>query len=267
MDSSAPKGILRYSTRPPKDPEFEMFRMPKTAGESRGVVIAVQETSPSTYIISSPPKAYLSKIQTSGPTPDQQPMEIFAVTEASNDQRPIISSNRIPFPPSLSCSISPPEKQPSLRSQSSSSTLIRSSSVTSAELNTPVMRSMFPRYDPKVPLGKQHYYPDVDNNPQLANIQLDAPHPSSNRMSVCSHQRNASLNFSRPTIGSQRTARDRSRSIEVQGLEESKPVPALSTPEELLDLWSVANGQGSHEAADTYVLGLKWYAAQIDVTI
>ncbi|KAL9120038.1 MAG: hypothetical protein Q9187_003403, partial [Circinaria calcarea] len=35
------------------------------------------------------------------------------------------------------------------------------------------------------------------------------------------------------------------------------PLPQLSAPEELLDMWSIANGQGTEEAAATYTLGLK----------
>ena len=35
--------------------------------------------------------------------------------------------------------------------------------------------------------------------------------------------------------------------------------PTLSSPEDLLDLWDIANGQtASEEVADTYVLELSW---------
>jgi hypothetical protein len=32
----------------------------------------------------------------------------------------------------------------------------------------------------------------------------------------------------------------------------------MSSPEDLLDLWSIANGEGAENAAETYTLGLRW---------
>lgn len=120
------------------------------------------------------------------------------------------------------------------------------------------MRSMFPHYNSLVPLAKQHYYPDVGGNPRLVNPQLAAPRSSSFNSAVSAQQGSASPNFSRP-MSAPEASHNSTNSLSLQGSEDPRPTLALSTPEELLDLWTVANGQASQEIADTYVLGLNWY--------
>lgn len=231
--------------------------MAKTSNEARAVVIAIKETSPSSLNISAPPKAHLPRLQTSSPTPNQDSVERPITVKASNDQRPMTPPNPLPPPPPRSRTATP-AKEPSLHSHASSTTLIRGDGDTSTSSQSPVMRSMFPRYDPMISLAKQHYYPDVENNPRLVAAQLDVPRSSSFGTSVHAQQGTASPNFSRPSSAPQ-AVHDPVNSLSRRGSEDLRPVPTLSTPEELLDLWSIANGQASQEATDTYILGLNWY--------
>jgi hypothetical protein len=127
------------------------------------------------------------------------------------------------------------------------------------EAETPVMRSLFPRYDPHVSLAKQHYYPRRENNAPMKSMQPDLGRSSSRTRSLSSMEENRSPNFSRPGVGApgrQLAQESDSR----QSFGNADGPPALSSPEELLDLWSVANGQGSQEAATTYTLRLSWYS-------
>lgn len=235
-----------------------MFKIPKTSNEACAVVIAIKETSPSTVTVTAPPKAHIPRLQTTGLRPDQRAVEQPHAVERANDRRSVTPPDPLPPPPPRSRAATP-AKTPSLHSHTSSTTLIRGDSHTSTSSQSPVMRSMFPRYDHTVPLAKQHYYPDVERNPRLASAQVEVPRSLSLSMGVTARQGNDSPNFSRP-MSAPDTVRDSGNRSSLRGSEEPRAPPTLSTPEELLDLWSVANGQASHEAADKYVLGLNWYA-------
>lgn len=249
---SAPKGILRYSTRPPKDAEFEMLGMKNSANTLHGVVIAIEETSSSNVTISTPPKAFIPKIYTSCPTPDQSPIE------GSNRQNVLTAPSSLSTPTTSFRAESPNQKEPSIRSHTSSPTLVRSSSNASVEAHSPVMRSMFPRYNPKVPLTKQHYYPDMESHPRLANPQVDVSQSSTYSTSAFTQSGQTGPILERSSGRNVAMGLDQEDNSPFRRSTDSVRAPPLSTPEELLDLWSIANGQGSQEAADTYVLKLSW---------
>lgn len=238
------KGMLRHSGKGPKTTEFEMFKMPKSSGQSQGVVIAIEETTPSEFVLSAPPKAHLPKIQTSGtalnPNSSREAIEVLAA--ADHEGR----TNRLPPPPPLVGTKSSAEQRSPSPSHTNSSKTIRNDSVASTSPQSPVMRSMFPRYDPKIPLAKQHYYPSIQSLRGSVKEQTSA--------STASRVKILNSTLSKTGIGSRGSA---SQTLE------SRLAPTLSTPEELLDLWSVANGQGSQEAADTYTLGLSWSIATL----
>lgn len=245
-DKAAPGGLLRYTTRPPKAQEFEMFGIPKSTGNACEVVITVHETSSSPSRLASPPRAYLPKIKTSGLTPSQSHANISSVVASTDRSRSMTSPSLLPPPPLRILAAS-------TRSQTSSPSHVRSSSAPSMEAQSPVMRSMFPRYNPQVSLAKQHYYPSRESNSRMANVRPGLGGSSSRTMSISSREETRSTDFSRPGVGSFRE-RDSLRSSH-----SSDPRPPLSSPEELLDLWSMANGQGNQEAATTYTLRLSWY--------
>lgn len=325
-----PKGIPRYSTFPPKNPMQEILNLPKTSTSGHGIVIAVEETGPSKYVLSAPPKAYISKSKAlesipkpvastpveSPPnrSPPLVPSQSHAVSPAEErsmmptpvTHRPVslvegslttpprpslhtaLSPNeeRTATPTSLSpsCAVSPLERRaimflPSLKLvvppieeksilsiRTSSPTLVRSNSAPSSDLHSPispVMRSMFPRYNPTLPLSKQHYYPRNPNPRGSANeaARSEALRSPPYTRSVDSRAETLGEKILGTIPRSPITASPSGSGIpsRIPGHTHILPSSPISTPEELLDLWSVANGQGSQEAAATYTLGLSWY--------
>ncbi len=254
-----PKGILRYSTRPPKDPEYEMFSMPKLSNSSQGIVIAIEETTPSKFVLSAPPKAYLSKSKASESTP----MPITSTSAEKpferGEQKTSAPPSRLPTRP-LNHAVSPIKERSMTPARIGSPALVRSNSAPSTGLNSPVspvMRSMFPRYDHNLPLARQLYYPSNPSNRGSAN---ETPRSSAYSGSVHSQTETLGTNILKTVPGGPRNVPHHASRISPKASEHSEIVhkPSLSTPEELLDLWSVANGQGSQEAADIYTLGLSW---------
>lgn len=239
-----PQSILRHSNRP-KDFEFEMFKMPKSSSNSRGVVIAIEETVPAEFVRSTSSKAYDS-------TPKPVASMRSEVAHETSHYKTSNASNRLPAPLNLLIS---PARERSPRSNTSSPNLVSSNDIGSAVAHSPVMHSMFPRYDPTIPLAKQHYYPDHEINREPADPKPKLPWPSASSASF--------LSPSPPKVNtrSPSTLSNGKSGVPVHDSNSSELSPAISTPEELLDLWSVANGQGSQEAAETYTLRLSWYAS------
>lgn len=250
-NKAAPGGILRYTTRPPKAQEFEMLGIPKSAGNACDVVITVHEAPLLSSRISSPPKAYLPKIKTSGFSISQSSATVPSVVTSTNRSKSKTEPSLLPPPPLRSLAAS-------TRSQTSSTSHVRSSSAPFLETQSPVMRSMFPRYNPQIPLAKQHYYPSLDGNLRMANVRPELRGSSSQTISTSSGEETRSQDHSVPSVGSSRTVLTSERES-VQSSQCSDSRPPLSSPEELLDLWSLANGQGNWEAATTYTLQLSWY--------
>lgn len=249
-DRSRPRGILHYSTRPPADTEFEMFKMPKTPGESRGVVIAIEETVPAEFVRSIPSNAYVPEVQSYESAPKPISSILSDVAHGGSRQKPSLAPSRLP--PSLRLAVSPAMERTPPQRHPSSPNLVRSNSMGSVGVHSPVMRSIFPRYDPKVPLAKQHYYPNHEINRGPTHAKLKVPPPSVSCADIPSQVE--TLSPGPPKVNT-RTIPDGA----VHAFKDSESAPVISTPEDLLDLWSVANGQGSHEAAETYTLRLSWY--------
>ncbi|KAL5364318.1 hypothetical protein BJX96DRAFT_178841 [Aspergillus floccosus] len=98
------------------------------------------------------------------------------------------------------------------------------------------MRSMFPRYDPSVPLSQQKYYPQLPNSPQghRPRALTLSPQPEIDRTLGPKTVPASVMNF--PT--------DILDPVEVR----------YSSTEELKDLWEAANGQRPKGLAGTYNL-------------
>ena len=143
------------------------------------------------------------------------------------------------------------------RSHTSSPTLVRSPSAASTTAHSPVMRSMFPRYDPKVAVTQQKYYPTIESGIMSTSLPDDSVHRPEYSPSLYSQLGNPSPTFAKANMETPSSAHGSAQRFPSQTGHE--PGPALSTPEELMDMWSIANGQESHEAAEIYVLGLTWY--------
>lgn len=335
-DYLKPKVMPRYSTFPPKDPVQEKFNLPKTSASGHGIIIAIEETGTSGYVLSAPPKAYISKRKAleSIPKPtastqvergeqrtasppkrfpplfpsqnhvvspaEERPMMATPIihhpvplveessttlphpslhtSRPSNDERPVTPTS-VP----LNCAVSPLGRRaimllpplklvvPSIEEKSkismrtSSPTLVRSNSAPSPGLHSPispVMHSIFPRYNPSLSLARQHYYPSNQNLRGSAN---EAVRPEASRLpaytgNVDSRAETLGENILGTEPRSSITASPSGIGIpsRISAHTHNFPNSLASTPEDLLDLWSIANGQGSQEAAATYTLGLSW---------
>ena len=119
---------------------------------------------------------------------------------------------------------------------------------------SPVMRSMFPQLNSTIPISQQQYYPTLERAPPLV-VALGETTQYSPSLYSQPRSPPTALLASDPWTAS----RIPSTVINASPLRitEESP-PEISSSEQLLDLWSIANGQDSSEVAETYTLGLKW---------
>ena len=251
-------GSTKYTTKPPTGlPEFEMLH---PSGKNNGFVIAITEATPTaTEPAPAPQEAQVATAQAQRPRPQPPPLTIPQKAHITDDQRPTTppthqSPPPPPPPPPTNCA--PSAADAALpRSSTSSPTLVRSGSTATA---TPVMHSMFPKYNPSVPLGHQHYYPNVERVPGLASAMAVAGSSSNGTSGYSQHIRGATkLDRTGGDDGKPGVAELKESPF--NNSNDSKHVATLSTPEELLELWAIGNGQAaSEEAAETYTLELSW---------
>lgn len=228
-------------------PQFDML----TSSKTNGFVIQITEALPP------PPDSAIAESQETaeqGPRQKPQPPPLAIPPKAyiSEDQRPATPPS--PLTPSPRCSrTASPAEVPLPRSSTNTPILARSNSGA-----TPVMRSMFPRYDPTIPYTQQKYQPDIERVPGLASAMAVAGTSSYHPPSY-SQQAN-----DRPSSAYLQLERERHEAVDVKespfrSADNAEHETTLSSPEELLDLWNIANGQtASEEAADTYTLELSW---------
>lgn len=167
--------------------------------------------------------------------------------------------------PSLKLVVPPIEEKSIISIHTSLPTLVRSNSASSPDGHSPispVMRSIFPRYNPTLPLARQDYYP---TNPILRRSANEAARSEAFRSqaytgSVDSRAQTLGENILGTVPRSPITSSPSRSGIpsRISGHTHALPNSPISTPEDLLGLWSIANGQGSQEAAATYTLGLSW---------
>ncbi|MCJ1396936.1 hypothetical protein MMC11_000128 [Xylographa trunciseda] len=254
------------------------FEMMNLKGNARGLVITVEEAPPTTaYITPSvtiqPPSpagtatipadnmhTAQTEVKYFPPPPVQNPPTI-AQKIIQPKRALVINTGRPSSPLRMSTYPEPPTTRPSSpvqgsiapQSHRSSPTLVRTGSIGSTGTHSPIMRSMFPRFNPAVPLARQNYVPTAEHATGPPQWQAGGSAPQTYSPSLRSPP-------SSPPTGSQsnwKNSRSGYNGISQSSLHISDvPPPNLSTPEELLDMWSIANGQGSLEAAATYNLGL-----------
>ena len=257
------------------------FEMMNLKGDARGLVITVEEAPPTTACITpsvtiQPPSpastaATPAELTHAAHTaeeyfPPPPPIQIPPTTvhKISQPKRAlVINTGRPSSPLRMSTYPEPPTTRPSSpvqgsiapQSHKSSPTLVRNGSIGSTGTHSPIMRSMFPRFNPAIPLARQNYVPSAEHTtgpipwqggisaPQTYSPSLYSP-PSSPPTASRSNWKNT-----RSDLGGMSQSPLRISNV---------PPPNLSTPEELLDMWSIANGQASLEAAATYTLGMQW---------
>ena len=270
--SAGQKGALRYVSRSVKEPDFEMVKM---SGNAHGIVIAVEETpaqlsSTSTSnhhrmpdricgqaavpsaTLSNPPQVRVADRSNRAPTP----APIVTQVRTPVEQRLRSASSpavRLAESPTRSRAPSPLQGDESPQSRASSPTLVRKGSGASTRTAThsPMMRSMFPRYDPNMTLAQQRYQPHAQakRTPPVAPGVAHSP-------SLYSQQSRRARRLTLPVLDIPQTS---SRSAPVlQQVSQAPSSSALSTPAQLPQLWSIANGQAVPDAAETYCLELSW---------
>lgn len=277
INGSHTKSLVPGQAKTAMDATFEMVSM---KGDNRGVVIAVQETHPATtqgmpsVTIQPPSPAGRSVTPPARTQPTRPPVDRFTpqptqtppttVQQMKPPKRALtIVTGHPPSPLRMSTYPNPPTTRPTSPEQSSmiqqwnrsTPTLVRKGSLGSTGTHSPVMRSMFPRYSPVVPLARQNYVPTMEHG--MSSTVWQAGPSTQQTFSPTSYSLPESPLI--PARSNWRNTNLGAGSMNESPLHVSDvPPPNLSTPEELLDMWSIANGKGSLEAADTYTLGLLW---------
>ncbi|KAL8688468.1 MAG: hypothetical protein Q9218_005630 [Villophora microphyllina] len=242
------KGVVRYTTRPPlREPDFEMM---KPMGDVHEVVIAIEEDNATlARHLPPPPKVYTPP--SDNPTAPSFRLQAPTPPLAERPATPVSLTVSCPSPtsPSPSRAASPTSMGSSPQSRTSSPTLVRNGSTASTGTYSPVMRSMFPRYDATIPLAQQPYYPRGDINPAVAPLTRRFDHPSSPSPSLYSQHEPVSTqsNFCKTGLRLQNLR---------EPLQGSIALSSISTPAELIGFWALANGQRSSDAAAKFTLEL-----------
>ena len=242
-------GSTRHAGKQTRLPEFEMLN----SNKANGFVIHITE-APS--LPPGPPSVILEAQDTPEQSPRQKPqpppLAIPPKAYISDDQRPATPPS--PLTPSpRDCVSASPAQVPLPRSSTNTPILVRSNSGA-----TPVMRSMFPRYDPTIPITQQQYRPDIESAPGLASAMAVARAPSYRPPSYSQQANN------RPSSAYLQSETARTKPADIrespfQSADHIESASTISSPEMLLDLWDVANGQTApEEVANTYSLELSW---------
>ncbi|MCJ1414477.1 hypothetical protein MMC32_000803 [Xylographa parallela] len=271
------KGLAVMDANKAMGATFEMMNL---KGNARGVVITVEEAPPTTTFITpsvtiqppspagtatslaSIPRTASTEVEYYPPPPPLQNPPTTTQKITPPKRALVIRTERPSSPLRMSTYPEPPTTRPSSpvqgsmapQSHRSSPTLVRNGSIGSTGTHSPIMRSMFPRFNPAVPLARQNYIPTVDHGQESMQWQGAGS----------AHQTYAPSLYSPPSsppTASQstwKTTKSGYNGISQSPLRVSDVLPPnLSTPEELLDMWGIANGQGGFEAAATYSLGLQ----------
>ncbi|KAL9638083.1 MAG: hypothetical protein Q9164_001800 [Protoblastenia rupestris] len=240
----------KYTTMPPtRLPEFEMI---KPSSTTVGVVVAVTEARPSTSeSLKTTPEITITCEDTPKARPRRPTLTIPPKAHISQQERPESPPSIPPPPPrrqSLERRPPSPSEIPIPNSSMDAPAPVRSDSraLTAVE-QTPVMRSMFPSYDSSISLAQQQYYPSMDVIPALTRIR-EAAGPSAYVPHFQHGVRVNSLAPAKQQVEPKESPLRRSESL--------KRTTSYSRPDELVDLWSIANGQATEGAADTYILEL-----------
>ncbi|KAL8900989.1 MAG: hypothetical protein Q9207_005424 [Kuettlingeria erythrocarpa] len=109
---------------------------------------------------------------------------------------------------------------------------------------------MFPRYDPTTSLTKQRYYPQVGIDPVVATSAIRADAPVSYSPSLCAQRE--------PPVHGEDVYMPKGLGLHTAAKvsEGAESLQHYSSPNELVDLWALANGQSGLEAAEGHRLEL-----------
>jgi hypothetical protein len=260
---------------PDSPPPGNTFPLTSTAGGQRASIVKLAKGQPRAIVVEvnegSPRSSEEEEPKKQPDTSAAQPKEVSNESSSAEHQddanalseampgrsrpHPQLTIHTGPPPP-------PPANPQGSHSQASSMTLHDGADAPAPvddNDQTPVMRSMFPRFDPEVRMSRQDYMPSVDllppPPPLLPGMRSSRP---SSQVSYVPAQNSP---MPSPYLGPQRVMSPPA----IQGQPVERGEQELSSPEELLDLWTIANGQLCPEAKDSYVLGLEWYVFMVTI--
>ncbi len=141
-----------------------------------------------------------------------------------------------------------PEETLYQSTHSTSPTLVRSNSVASTtDTRSPLMQSIFPRYNPNLPLSQQRYYPDPARGASPTNLPREVI--SKGDYSPSLYSPGSAGGFTRKGY------------MEVSSMTPTTEIGTVqhSTTEDLGLLWEAANGQGSQKTPDLIRMQISRY--------
>lgn len=220
-DGPKRKGSRRYPVNP-QSTEAIVEKVKTANNGAKAVVIQILGDSRTTSPIPSPPKAHVAERSRSN-TPASQLCERRGAASPAplRAASPADSLNR--------------------STHSTSPTLVRSDSVASTtETRSPLMRSIFPRYNPNLPLSQQRYHPDPANGS-----------PNNLPREVISKAEYSPSLYSPGSAGPMgREGRAEMLRTTRSGDASQTTMVKYSTIEELGSLWEAANGQSGDKAPE-----------------
>ena len=223
----------------------------KPSGNNGGVVVAITEEGRSSdeTIEEVPEPTTPTDNETLVSRPRTLPPALTIPAKAHVRHEPKVeSAGPSPVSPSPPASRAPSAADvPLPRSSTNTPGLDQKSSAMENE-ETPVMRSMFPSYNPNLSLARQDYAPNM----------AVVPPSNSTRQFSSNNPYVQQTNKSQTSLTRPSTATKEPKESPLRRSDSLKRASALSSPDELLDLWNIANGQGFEQAAESYVLELSW---------
>jgi len=221
------KGGKRHPTKP-RPISLVEEEIVKRSSQAEAVVIHIIEDSS----VQPPPQAHIVDVRSQTPSPE-----------------PKVQQKPVPTPLTIKTAAQPPSPVEQ-SARSGSATLVRTPSVKSQPRSprSPevAMRSMFPRYNPSIPLHRQQYYPTRGASP--TNIPMESIQRGEYSPHAWSPSRLDEV------LGGPKTAPASVIDFPMDTL--SPQARKLSTPIELDALWESTNGQGPQALLGTFEMGM-----------
>ena len=245
------KMSARYTTKPPSHlPEFEMIKPPSQTSVKATVIESEVDSSPS---IDPENDTVMESDSSDTKRLRPQPPPLLTIPRKAHVAPPqaepvIIVMPSVPTQETAKLSSTTDEyaKQFTTTAATADTPNDEPTSVV-----TPAMRSMFPTYNPNIPLSQQQYRPANDDVPVVIRSPPLASLGSNNPYRRQAERIERSCATPEPAIIDVReTPLRRSESL--------KRSAAVATADQLSTLWDIANGQAYANAADSYVLELSW---------
>ncbi|KAI9866234.1 MAG: hypothetical protein M1830_005995, partial [Pleopsidium flavum] len=239
------KGSRRYPVKP-QSPEPIIEEIKALDDGANAVVIQVIEDSRVPSPISALPQAHVAERSRSN-TPTSQ-----------------LSERRGAASPAPLRAASPADSL-NRSARSASATLVRSNSAASTtDTRSPLMQSIFPRYNPSVPLSQQRYYPDTARGASPTNLPREVV--SKAEYSPWSYSPGSAGRITKHGYAEGPKTAPASVINFTEGVLE-KITPKYSSVEELGGLWEAANGQSGQKMPESFRLQISRWVKFVNITL